>query len=182
MIAENETGACSLALLSTDRYGFRFLKDGLALTLVRGAYDPDPTPEIGAHSIRFALLPYPKALDLPAERISHSYLHPLTVLSGKRHGGSLPAAYSIFQVDGNATLTALKQAEESEKQYVFRFFDSTGSGGTVKIKPGFQIAKAYRADLLERPSGETCSISDDGMEAAFQMDPHSVCTIILERS
>ena len=35
-----------IALMSDSKYGYRFVDNSISLGLIRGSYEPDPTPEI----------------------------------------------------------------------------------------------------------------------------------------
>lgn len=50
-----EAGKSMLALMSDCKYGYRFWDNTLSLGLIRGSYEPDPTPEIEPTSFRLAI-------------------------------------------------------------------------------------------------------------------------------
>ncbi|MDR1412103.1 MAG: hypothetical protein LBI91_07845, partial [Spirochaetaceae bacterium] len=120
VLAGNPGGKSSAALFSLDKYGFRCLDDSLALTLIRGAVDPDPTPETGCHRISFAVSPVGAGRS-GEELVKESlcYRRPFTVISGRsprgeKHdtgGGKLPAQAGFCTLKGGI-LSSMKQAEE----------------------------------------------------------------------
>lgn len=67
------------ALLNDCKYGHQLSEDALRLTLLRSSHDPDPLPELGHHTIRFALVPHLgdfEALAPAIVRQGYAFNHP----------------------------------------------------------------------------------------------------------
>ncbi|MDR3193207.1 MAG: glycosyl hydrolase-related protein [Treponema sp.] len=201
VLAGNPGGASSVALFSLDKYGFRCLDDSLALTLIRGAIDPDLSPETGRHRISFALAPV-EGTAAAAELVKESlrYRRPLTVISGRNpsgrnpsarspsgehtRGGELPASASFCSLTGGV-LSSVKQAERGGKRLVFRVVEVEGKGGRVEIGLPFAVASAWLTDATEEKHLEDCALSAAGGFAgrttvSFTLPPYSVRAVMVE--
>ncbi len=139
-------GKSALCLLADSKYGFRGTKEGLFLNLLRGSYEPDPYPELGAHTIRIAVGacdPDRESLALLAER----FIHPVIVRSCGTKIRKTEASKELFHVEG-AVLSAIKAAEDGNGLIV-RVYDPSGDACTMKLSlPGRKI-EAYQCDILE---------------------------------
>ncbi|MDR1420130.1 MAG: glycosyl hydrolase-related protein, partial [Treponema sp.] len=193
VLAENTAGPVSLALLSMDKYGFRCLEGGghpggagggaasVSLTLIRGAYDPDPVPETGRHRISFALVPFAAGPGLTAGAVRESlaYRHPCTVISGKIHGGALAAENSFLALEeGSAALSAVKRPESGGKRLLFRVYEIEGRTTRVVVRLGFGVKSAYLTDACETKRTGEALLS--GGKLSFELPPSSVRAVVLE--
>jgi alpha-mannosidase len=178
VLAENSKGPASLALLSMDKYGFRCREDSISLTLIRGSYDPDLTPETGRHRISFAIVPFARGKE-DIVRESLSYRHPFTVISGKIHAGSLPAEGSLFSLEeGSVAVSAVKRPEAGGKRLLLRVYETSGKNSKAVFKLGFKAKSAYVTDATEtKRTGEAAL---ENGKLSFDVPPFSVRAIILE--
>ena len=122
-----------LMLSSDSKYGFRCWDDALALTLIRGSYDPDPVPEVYTHSfgINVGIVPHgtPQAL---AEASRLQNCDAIAVAVGSQ-GGELPLAGSFARiVEGEAVISSVKLAEDGSG-IIVRLYDVTGGEGDVTL-------------------------------------------------
>ncbi|GHU15048.1 alpha-mannosidase [Spirochaetia bacterium] len=182
VFAENRGKAASLALLSMDKYGFRCGEDSIALTLIRGAYDPDLTPETGRHHISFALVPVPASgsNNTSLARESLCYRHPFTVISGKAHEGNLAVRDSLLYLEsGTVILAGLKRPEAGGKRLLFRVYEVEGKSTRAVFKLGFSAAAAYYTDATETKRLGDARLGDGGRELSFDVPPYSVRAVIL---
>ncbi|MDR0451172.1 MAG: glycosyl hydrolase-related protein [Treponema sp.] len=188
VLAGNPGGPSSLALFSLDKYAFRCLDDSLALTLIRGAVDPDPTPETGLHRISFALSPVGSGIS-GEELVKESlrYRRPLTAVSGRNlpgkggdaRGAGLPPEASFCTLKGGI-LSSVKRAEKGGKRLVFRVFEAEGREKKAEISLAFALAAAWLTDATEEKRLEDCALSADGKSLSFTLPPYSVRALVLE--
>jgi alpha-mannosidase len=181
VLAEN-TGV-SLALLSRDKYAFRCLDKSMSLTLIRGAYDPDLTPETGRHEIAFAITPIESASDCNAPPVQESldYRHPFTVISGVRHTGDIAPSGSLIRLNsGSVSLSAVKRSETGGNRLLFRVFETDGKDTIAEFTLGFRVQAAYLTDANEEKRLGTCSLSEDGKSFSFAVPAYGVRAVILE--
>ncbi len=162
-------GADETALLmAKTKYGYRCHDNSLAVTLIRSACDPDPTPEIGKHHMEFAL----SVLKGTPERqdcIRHSsaYNHPFSAVSVTSHQGKLPVADSMLALtEGSVIVSAVKAAENGQHSILVRVYETDGNSCKVSFRLGFRPVGAELVDITEKHvlggadvDGETVSFS-----------------------
>lgn len=142
---------CGLSLLNDCKYGHEAFGKMIALTLLRGPLNPDPTSDQEEHWFTYSLYPHQgtwregqtiqQALDLnqPAE----------AVLVGS-HPGSLPASGSFLGVSSDCvTLEAVKQAEKST-DLIIRLVEHHGRQQDIAVTLPGEILRASEVNLLER--------------------------------
>jgi alpha-mannosidase len=180
-----------------DKYAFRCVDNSVALTLIRGAYDPAPTPETGRHHISFAIVP--AASGEEPVRESLAYRHPFTVLSGRAGGRTRPAdalaATDLVSADlasadlmsegsllaleeGSVVLSAIKRPEAGGKRLLIRVYETQGKASRAVFRLGFKVRAAYLTDALEtKRMGE--AVLKEGT-LSFEVPPYGVQAVMLE--
>ena len=139
MAAEGES---SLLLMSDAKYGYRCDGKSLAVSLIRGSYDPDPYPEYGEHKFALGVSAsggQPLELLQKADR----FAHPLTVCSTGIHGGDLALRGGLLRVEGPVSVTGLKISRD-RKAVILRMFNPGGETAAVRVAaaaPGMEIGK-----------------------------------------
>jgi alpha-mannosidase len=145
-----------VTLLNDCKYG-QYVDGGLiALTLLRSSYDPDPLPELGHHSIRFALVPHAGAFAASdATRAGYAFNSPLNPVPTAVHEGRLSTRQGFGEIlTANVMVSGLKKAEDSGALIV-RLYEMEGKAVTARVKfdealvPG--KATAVETDVLEQP-------------------------------
>lgn len=155
-------------LVNDSKYGHRVDGGALRLTLLRSSYDPDPLPELGPHTIRFAL--YPHAGDWStsdATRVGYDFNLPVNAVSTTWQSGSLPGRKGFAELlTPNAMLSGMKKAEDSDALIV-RLYEMEGKATTAQLRldaclaaPG---APAVETDLLEQPLVKNTARMKDGV-------------------
>lgn len=173
----------SVMLVTSSKYGFRCLDDALSVTLIRSSYDPDPYPELGIHKFSFALCltENKKNCDLIEE--AYRFNHPLNVLSAIPHSGSQELSKSLLSLkEGNITVSAIKQPEESDhnNMVILRVYETEGLTAKASIEFSNKPVKAYFIDLNERPLEGASSISLGDDCITFTIAPYHIGTICIE--
>jgi len=152
---EEDTPA-GATLLNDCKYGHAAFEDALRLTLLRSSYDPDPLPEIGRHSIRYALVPHMGPFEPgDAIRAGYAFNHPLIAAGTTVHAGALPAEASLLEVlTPNVMVSGVKKAEDSEALIVRLYeFEGEETEAKMRISPALMKAgaEAVETDVLEQP-------------------------------
>jgi alpha-mannosidase len=148
--------AAGLLLLNDGKHGHSLESSTLGLTLLRSSYEPDPLPEIGAHSIRMALVPHGAALSVAEmTRLGVAFNHPLQVVAADLHPGRLqPAGSALASVSpADVVVGAVKRAE-GDGSIVFRLLETAGRASTARLELAPLLGAptaAQEIDLLERP-------------------------------
>jgi alpha-mannosidase len=183
VLAENINGPVSLALFSMDKYGFRCSDNSVAITLIRGSYDPDMTPETGRHKIEFAIAAV-SGEDTESARIiqkSQMYRHPFTVISGKSHPGKLNTSASLFcHKSGPVVVSAFKSAESGEKKFILRVYETEGKNSKAEFYLGFTAVNAYFTDATEQKLQGYCTLDDGGKILTIEIPPYAIRAVVLE--
>lgn len=182
-LAERQNGK-QLMLLTGSKYGFRSTKDSMSITLIRGSFDPDPYPEIGAHDIRFAVGVVDSSLnDSELVGLAYDYNHPVSVLSGKVHTGQLQPSGSFMSVEeGSIAISAVKMAEDDlQNKMLVRVYEIDGLSSKAVICFLKAPKAAWFADInenqIEKP-GSTIEVSAG--KVSFDVLPYGVTSIMIE--
>ena len=192
-------------LTSKSKYGFRCHGDQMALTLIRGACDPDPTPETGHHHIEILA----GLIDASADnarylQLSASHAHPFDVHSGTVHGGDLPLSGGLFHIEqGTVALSGVKMPQEAPASrtqpagsaspvsgepmsaagtLMMRLYETDGHDTDASLRFSRPVASASHADGLERDlfDNDRPRISEDGQVVSFRVKPHQVVNLRLQ--
>ena len=139
-----------LSLLNDCKYGHEAFDGMMALTLLRGPLNPDPTSDQEEHLFTYALQPHAgtwrdgtmaEALDLndPSEaRITDT------------HTGDLPPVHSFVRMDAaGTTLEAVKLAEDND-DLVVRVVQRTGATTPLSLAIDGALQSACECNCLER--------------------------------
>ncbi|MGI5893225.1 MAG: glycoside hydrolase family 38 C-terminal domain-containing protein [Candidatus Merdivicinus sp.] len=150
VMAKDDSNAVILA--AQEKYGYRTANGRMAITLIRGAYAPDPTPEIGCHEIHFGILAEHagKTNRDYAAQVQDSE-HPIFSVSGLPHSGTLDPNGSFLRVmDGNVLVSGAKISEDG-KALILRLYETEEKAGSFTVDCGFVPTSVTFADQLERP-------------------------------
>jgi alpha-mannosidase len=153
---EGASEAVGAALLNDSKYGHQVDGSTARLTLLRSSYDPDPLPELGHHSIRFALQPHVgewTASD--ATRAGYAFNLPFNVVGATMHEGKLPARKGCVEVlTPNVMLSGMKKAEDGGA-LIIRLYEMEGRATTARVRLHPAIAApdatASETDIMEQP-------------------------------
>ncbi len=173
------------------------VKDGvIRLTLLRSSYDPDPRPDVGSHTMRYAVIAHDGPLDKgAAARSAWEFNYRLRVM----HSGSgepdpestggctapdtrpFPATWSACQAQpGNIIVTCLKLAEDSD-DFILRAYECAGQATTATFALGFEVKSATDADFLERPTPQAGRVTLADKKLTVDFKPYEIRTFRLAR-
>jgi len=155
-------------LLNMDKYGFAIEDHVVRMSLLRSSFDPDPLPEWGVHTIKYALRPHVGAWSVSeATRAGYDYNLPVTVVGTTQQDGTLPASQAMIEIrTPNVMLSGCKQAEDSAA-LVLRLYEMEGQATTAEVWLHTNItapnARVLQTDLLEQPLAENTASFADGV-------------------
>lgn len=162
----------TVALLSDCKYGFRNDGHGLSVSLIRGSYDPDPTPEIGVHTMALGVaVVSSRSADLL--RCSDCFSHPVSACANTSHSGSLAPNGKFLSVCG-AKLSAVKQAEDGSG-LILRFYNPENTAAEARVIFQRVIRAAETVSVTECPSAGACLPA--GNLLTVQIAPHGIATV-----
>ncbi|HHV93861.1 MAG TPA: alpha-mannosidase [Firmicutes bacterium] len=184
MVGLPEGGSGSQLMLVTDsKYGFRGNNDALAVSLIRGSYDPDRYPDIGFHHFRLGLCAVPAA-SLKQELIqqAYDYNHPLTVISSRpQTGGSWPLVHGFIQLEaGTVAVSAVKVPEDAEgKEMLIRLYETEGRDTTAALIFCREIEEAVLVDINEKPIAGLPKPEIQGRKVVFPVGAARIASLKL---
>jgi alpha-mannosidase len=159
-----------LLLLNDCKHGHAFDNGTLRLSLIRGSYSPDPSPELGEHEINLALLPFAGDLtSAEAAARARAFESGVRIVTAVPGPGSLPPSGRLAVVAGPVTVTCLKKAEDGGA-LVMRFCEMNGKDTKFSVSFDKKLAGAVRGaravDLMEREiKGVPLTVSANRVEA-----------------
>lgn len=173
-------GSDAMLLTAQTKYGYRCGGGRMAVTLIRGAYEPDPTPEIGRHEISFAVIRQDGGMDMGRyARTVQDYEHPILAVTGRPHAGKRPAEGKFLELrEGSVLISAVKPAESGDpKELLVRLYETDGRSCTAEFALGLEAESACLCDQLERPIAGEVSVA--GGNIRLPMTPYSTALVKL---
>jgi alpha-mannosidase len=165
-------------IITEGNYGFRGDENGLALTLLRSSFDPDPHPELGIHRIRFAVEAAPgTATKGSLISAAYDYTHPVEVFSG---AGAQPSRMSFAAlVSGSAAVAAVKTpADGAQGELIVRIYETEGqpTQAVLRFEPmtAGRIHEAKWVDSHEQPIGGFAPLRLDGERLIVPLAAHQL--------
>jgi alpha-mannosidase len=141
-------------LLNDCKYGHALDDNILRISLIRSAYNPDPTPEVGEHEINLAILPFSGNLsNAKCTELGQRFNRKLKAIGTSVHKGDLPTKEQLIKISGaNVVVSGLKKAE-NEKAVILRLYEMEGKTAKIDITFSkiFGIPRhAVIVDFMER--------------------------------
>jgi len=125
-------GESGLMLSCDSKYGFRCAGNAMSVSLIRGSYDPDPTPEIYTHRFHINVGIVENARQRLAETALRLNQPAIAVAVGSQ-AGELPLCGSFARIaEGKAVVSSVKTAEDGGGLIV-RLYDVSGKSGDVTL-------------------------------------------------
>jgi len=169
-----------LGILNRGKYGHSLVDGTVRIGLLRSFVDPDRLPDIGRHTIRWALLPHAGswlAAGLP--RRGMEYNVPLQAWPGREQKGDLPAAHSFVSVGGDPwfVVTGVKKAEDGNG-IVVRGYDASGRGAQVTLAFARRVRSARKVSITEQPmDGSTLKVR--GGRVYVRVKPWEIVSVMV---
>ncbi len=167
-----------LWLTSNCKYGYRGDGQALTLNLLRGAYDPDPYPDLGVHMMNLGLGIEKECTWEILIREGFLFSHPLYPYSNTIHHGDASLSHSFLKVEGKVKAAAWKCGED-KNSWVLRLYHCSDQPEKVTVTADKKIQKAEITDILERPQEEICVREESGNQIEIIIPQCSIRTIRL---
>ena len=125
--------ANGLMLSGDSKYGFRCFDDALAMTLIRGSYDPDPAPEIYTHTFNINVGIVEGNL-IEASQLQN---RPALAVACGPQEGDLPLTGSFVRMNGDAVVSSIKMSEDGGGMIVrlYSVSDADGEAALEFLRP-----------------------------------------------
>jgi alpha-mannosidase len=180
--AARSDGRWTAALLNDSRHGHDLAQGELRLSLIRGSHNPDPVPNQGWQSTRYALAIRRGAFDpawLTRQAAAYNALTARLVASPSKAHGSLPLEHSLLAVSSpGMILSAYKQAEDGHG-CVARFYNVCDKAAPARLDFDGPVGAAESVDLLERPAAAEPAPACKGREVSRPAGAHEIVTLRL---
>ena len=157
----SEADGQGVTLVNASKYGFNVEGTALNMTLLRGSIDPDPLPDLGVHTINYALVIHETGWSTGnCVAAGEDWNIPVDVVSSDFHDGDLPIRHALVGVEPvNVRLVSLKKSQDN-KALVLRLVEVEGKDTTARLSFSEALVSAgvsvCLADTLERPLDQPC--------------------------
>ncbi|HHW48426.1 MAG TPA: alpha-mannosidase [Clostridiaceae bacterium] len=176
-------GNRAVMLVTQSKYGFRGIGNSAAITLIRSSYDPDPYPENGIHSIKFAVNVVDCDSNSRLIKQAFDYNHPIRFISGTLHEGSLPLKKGFICMESESVvISAVKKPEQGadEDRLIIRVYETGGNKAKAALRFARNVKKAFYVDINENPVDTGLNITVEGDRVEFEVGAYSVASICVE--
>jgi alpha-mannosidase len=179
-------GDYGVSLLNDCKYGHDIQNNVMRISLLRSPTMPDPDADQGEHRFVYSLLPHAGAWGKATIAAAYCLNDPLIVAEGRGSRGAAESGsnaspmsnlpQSLFSVDRpNIVIETIKQAEDGQGMIV-RLYDSQRQRGLVTLTTCFDLAGAWRTNLLEEAQA---TLAPDGRSVNFFVKPYEIVTLRL---
>ena len=153
----------------------------MRLTLLRGPTNPDPTADLGEHRFVYSLLPHSGSWNEHTLSEAYALNDPLLVAATREPHAQTELAkpsrrQSFVAVDApNVVIETVKQAEDGAG-IIVRLYESQRKRGAFTVRTAFQLALAWRTNLLEE-NQEALEVDGDLLRTYIK--PYQIITLRL---
>ncbi len=167
-----------VALMNDCKYGYDVHDGTMRLTLLRCPTFPDPDCDKGRHAFTYSVYAHDGAVRADTMQAAFLLNDPLRAAAiGANPGGDLPDSDSLVCADcADVVVETVKEAENSD-EIVVRLYEGFNRRSHAKVRFGFDIRRAFLADLMENPVKEL-SVKDNAVELEFK--PYEILTLLLQ--
>ena len=165
----------SIGLLNNSKNGYSCTNNTIRLTLLRSPYFPDPTPDIGRHTIPLALEISSKDWSgaAMARRGMEFNRRPIAI-NAAPHDGKFAPERGFLSIEPQTTLlTALKTSHDSPTNLIMRIYQSANRPAKVRVETALPVRKWIETDLIERPLPGS-SLGENPLGTGDPVDPRSL--------
>jgi len=176
-----------ITILNDCKHGYDARGGVLRMSLLRSSYDPDPTPDVGRHHMRLAVMPHDGPLDKAATaRAGWAFNKPI----GVRVVQCPPIAdstadksqirWSLCSVNApNVVVTAFKRAEDGEG-WIVRAAECAGQIATATFTLGIKATACTETNLIEIDEKTTTRATLKGDTLTAEFKPYEIRTFRLK--
>ena len=165
-----------VAIMNDCKYGYSVDENGIALTLLKSATDPDPTADQEEHEFTYAI--YPHAGDWRCANVPKAaYEMNIPVAAEKAENGDNASVAEMFaSVDSeNVMIETVKGALHGEGT-ILRMYECFGKRTNVTLTVKVPFEKAIFTSLMEDDENEA---KFEGDKLTLTMKPYEIVTIRL---
>ena len=162
------------ALMNDCKYGHSADENGIALTLLKGSTEPNPTADQEEHVFTYSIMPHGgdwRGADVP--QMAYRLNMPVTAVKGSGAQG-LPGAFVRTDCPG-VMVESVKRALDQEAT-VIRLYECFGRRVQVKLELGFEAKEVWTASMMEDRI-EQIQIQDGAVN--LYVKPYEIVTLLI---
>ena len=164
-----------MSVLNDCKYGHDVRDNVIRISLLRSPTLPDPEADQGSHRFSYSLRPHTGVCGESTVAAGYALNDPILVAAAG--GGESHGVQSLLSADRpNVVIETVKQAEDGEGLIV-RLYESQRQRGPVRLTAGFELARAWRTNLLEENEVELTP-HDNHIE--WTIKPFEIVTLRLQ--
>jgi len=144
-----------VSILNDSKYGHSCVGNVMTLSLLRCPTDPDPYADKHKHSFTYSIYPHAGSFKTGGTvREAYKLNQKLSFMEVPENNGYLPESKSMISCDAeNIVVETVKMAED-EDALIVRMYDAFDRKSKPEISFGFDVERAYLADLMENTEKE----------------------------
>lgn len=161
------------AILNDCKYGHSVDENSIALTLIKGATDPDPTADQALHVFSYSFMPHTgdwRSANVP--KAGYEFNIPVTAEAGSGAEGVAESSFAALDRP-NIVIESVKKALHGEGTIV-RMYECFGARTTAVLTLSQKPDKAVFTSLMEDDEEEACF---DGKDLTLEFKPYEIKTI-----
>ena len=170
-------GDYGVSLLNDCKHGHDIKDNVIRISLLRSPSDPDPQADRGEHRFAYSLLPHAGSWGDLTMAEAYCLNDPLIIAAGTTPAESPTSGLQpLISVDHpNIVVETVKRAEDGDG-IVVRLYESQRRRGTVTLTTGFEVAEAWRTNLLE---DNEAALEASGNSVELSVRPYEIVTLRL---
>ena len=175
--ADLSGGTYGVSLINTAKYGYDIKGNVMRLSLLRSPKYPDPTADMGKHSIAYTLYPHQGSWqDAKTVHKGYEYNTPLIATLAEAHAGTLPATSSFGALaPANCVLTTIKKSEKGDS-WAYQFYESEGRDAQAELVLPATPRKVILSNFLEE---EGVPVPITGNRVKLPVKRNSIITVLI---
>jgi alpha-mannosidase len=179
-------GGYGVSLLNDCKYGHDIQDNVMRISLLRSPTMPDPEADQGEHRFAYSLLPHAGGWGEVTIGAAYALNDPLIVYPTKGRFAGRTTEQPLFVPHSshasfvttdkpNIVVETIKRAEDGYGLIV-RFYESQRLRGAATLTVGFDLAQAWRTNLLEENQVE---LMPEGRNVSLFVKPYEIVTLRL---
>jgi alpha-mannosidase len=147
------------------------------MTLVRASYEPDICPDLGPHTVRYALLPHRGGWK--TGNVDHAGVAFNLPFSGCEAPTGVDVAAPVAGLElapRNVLLSAWKRAENG-RGWIVRFHENRGRACKAELTFPCRIKSAKRVNVLEEPLHDAAAPKAAGRKVRVDTGAHEIVSL-----
>lgn len=168
-----------VSLMSDCKYGYGILGNDMGITLLKSGIFPNPDADKCEHNFTYSFYVH-EGDHRTGESSKEGYKlnNPLMAYEIEKQSGSLKDEYSFVKTNRNNIFVESVKKAEDDDGIIVRFYDAFGINSSPEFTFGFDVKKAYIADMSENTISEI-EVENNGI--SLDVAPFEIVTLKIVR-